>query len=62
MAPKHPPEPASPVRITIEECCSQAQKCIEEKPQSNPKLSATLMALAEQWVLVAETAGRTKAR
>jgi hypothetical protein len=49
-------------RIPLEECRSQAQKCIDEsrKTQANPMLSAAWLALAEEWVLVAEKAGRTK--
>ena len=47
-------------RTTLEECRGQAQKCIDElrKTQANPRLSAAWLALAEEWVKVAETVGR----
>ena len=47
-------------RIPLEECRSQAQKCIDEsrKTQANPKLSAAWLALAEEWVNAADMVGR----
>jgi len=49
-------------RVTLEECRSQAQNCIDEsrRTQSNPKLSAAWLELAEKWVNMAEALQRAK--
>jgi hypothetical protein len=60
--PKQPTGPPMTVRLTMEECRRQAQKCIDQsrKTQSNHKLSAAWVALAEEWVVMAELASLTK--
>jgi hypothetical protein len=62
VKPKYPSGPLKPVRLTTEECRTQAQKCIDEsrKTQSSRKLSAAWIALAEEWVVMAELASRIK--
>ena len=49
--------PLDPVaaRIALEECRRQAQKCIDESAKAEtPTLRASWLALAEQWVRMAE--------
>jgi len=51
---KQPPDPTM-VRVALEECRRQAQKCIDESTKAqSPGLRVDWLALAEQWVRTAE--------
>jgi hypothetical protein len=49
------PPGRSPARLALEECRRQAQKCIDESTKAqSPTPRADWLALAEQWVNLAE--------